>query len=360
MTPEAGFCRLSPLEIASGFVFGLVPHSRLPAPLKSGPQMPRHVLEQAVLPALMRPPCLMSFSGGRASSAILAVAVHLARREGFELPVPATIRVNGSASGDERSRQERVIIHLGLTEWIRLEFADQLDLVGPVAMRALRRQGFLWPAHAHLFRPLIEWASGGSLITGLGCHGPFEEPASLLDRDPSPLPWLWPSAQREVQRRLRADVASEAGLAQHSIPSRGGLRRIQVGIELLRSLGAELRVEVCHPLMDPEFATALDHSPVSRRSTQALVGDLLPLEFLIRPHTPNHGHACWGSYSRELAEAWEGEGADSQLVDVRTLQRQWSLTRPDPRTFLLLQSVALAREDLTAPSLLTAAGGGRD
>lgn len=353
---DGGFCRLSPLEIASGSVFGLAPQMRLPAPNEIGTQTPRDALERAILPALMRPPCLVNFVGGRASSAILAVAVQLARREGLELPVAATNCVDGSAGGDERSRQERVIIHLGLTEWVRLEFTDELDLVGPVAMRVLRRHGFLWPANGHLSKTLIEWASGGSFITGFGYHDAFNGPASLLRREPGPLPWLRPSAQSEVGERLTADAASEARAQQYGIAWWGKLRRVQVAIELLRRLGAELRVEVCHPFIDPAFLTALGQLPVHRRSTRALFGNLLPPESLARPPTSTHRSACWGRYSRELAEKWRGEGVNPGLVDAGALQRQWSLPRPDPRTFLLLQSVALARESLMASSVMSTAG----
>jgi hypothetical protein len=110
--------RPTPLEVASGLVFGFTPPDPLPAPQIT--LSARQALEQAILPALLRPPCLMSFSGGRASSAVLAVAVLLARREGLELPVPATNRLDGVAGRNERAMQERVIVHLGLTEWARL------------------------------------------------------------------------------------------------------------------------------------------------------------------------------------------------------------------------------------------------
>ncbi|MBA2361770.1 MAG: hypothetical protein H0V79_12715 [Actinobacteria bacterium] len=348
---------MTPLEIASGVVFGFTPPTPALAPVEIGTLPPREALERAIRPALMRPPCLMSFSGGRSSSAILAVAVHLARREGLELPVPATNRMGGSASADETARQERVIICLGLTEWVRLELADELDLVGPVAMRVLRRHGFLWPSYAHLSMPLVEWASGGSLITGLGYRNALGEPDSLLCRDLDPLPWLRPSAQREVRARWTADATSRPRAEQHRLGWWGRLRRVQVGIELLRQLGAELRVQVCHPFIDPMFSTALGELPVSRRSTHALFGDLLPSELLAPPTMSTYKDAFWGTKSRELAEAWQGEGVDPVLVDAEALQMQWSLQRPDPRTFLLLQSVALARESLMASSVVSAAGG---
>ena len=159
---------LMPLEIASGLVFGFTPHVSPPVPDGDDVPTAREALECAILPALDRAPCLMSFSGGTASSAVLAVAVQLARREGLELPVAATNRIEGLVGPQEAARQEQVIIRLGLTDWIRFDFDDELDLVGPVAMRVLRRHGFLWPSHAHVSVPLIEWAAGGSLITGLG------------------------------------------------------------------------------------------------------------------------------------------------------------------------------------------------
>ena len=50
-------------------------------------------LEAAIMPALLRSPCLVSFSGGRDSSAVLAVAARLARGAGLADPIPITIRV---------------------------------------------------------------------------------------------------------------------------------------------------------------------------------------------------------------------------------------------------------------------------
>src|SRR6185503_3688944 len=58
-----------PLETAAGVVLGVAPRRRLPASAGG----PLAALERAVLPALRRSPCLVSFSGGRDSSAVLAV-----------------------------------------------------------------------------------------------------------------------------------------------------------------------------------------------------------------------------------------------------------------------------------------------
>jgi hypothetical protein len=333
--------QLMPLEIASGLVFGFAPLVSQAPSAENGAPRAREALERAILPALVRAPCLMSFSGGAASSAILAVAVQLARREGLELPVAATNRIDGLA-GARAARQEQVIIRLGLTDWIRFDFNDELDLVGPVAMRVLRRHGFLWPSHAHAAMPLIEWAAGGSLITGLGQRNALGEPGGLLCRDPGPLPWLRRSAQRDVRKRWAADVASRPRSERRPPWWWAALRQVQIAIELLRRLGAELRVEVCHPLIDPVFTSALGELPANQASPGALFGDLLPPKLLAQPPTPTHLNGFWGRHSRELVEAWNGEDVDPALVDPEALRLQWSLPRPDARTFLLLQAVALS------------------
>jgi hypothetical protein len=97
---------LSPLEVASGLV--LDPRrsrARLPS-VRQG-TTPRAALEAAVLPALRRSPCLVSFSGGRDSSAVLAVAASVARREGLPLPIPATNRFPGARLTDEAAAGAR-------------------------------------------------------------------------------------------------------------------------------------------------------------------------------------------------------------------------------------------------------------
>src|ERR1700749_707865 len=70
--------------------------TRLAAPGVSA----REALESVIRPALERSPCLVSFSGGRDSSAVLAAAAALARREGLPLPIPATIVFPAAAATD--------------------------------------------------------------------------------------------------------------------------------------------------------------------------------------------------------------------------------------------------------------------
>ena len=118
-----------PLDVATGVALGAERRPpELPAP--AAPTV-LAALERAVLPALRRPPCLVSFSGGRDSSAVLAVAAYAAARHGLPAPIPATNRFPGAAEADESAWQERVIAHLGLSDWLRLDLGDELDVVGP-------------------------------------------------------------------------------------------------------------------------------------------------------------------------------------------------------------------------------------
>ena len=102
---------------------------------------------------------MVAFSGGRDSCALLAVAVGLARREGIADPIPITLEFADAAT-IETGWQERALAHLGVEDRVRVAVADELDLVGPVAARGLRRHGLLYPANAHLVVPMARAARG--------------------------------------------------------------------------------------------------------------------------------------------------------------------------------------------------------
>ena len=103
---------LTPLEIAAG--------APLPDRMRGRPAAtrltPAEALGAAVLAAVRRTPCVVSFSGGRDSSLVLSAAVAAARREGLRLPVPLTVRVRGDADAEERGWQELVVRRLGIEE----------------------------------------------------------------------------------------------------------------------------------------------------------------------------------------------------------------------------------------------------
>src|SRR3954449_3740377 len=115
----------TPLEIATSIVFGRADGS--PALDRRATTPPRTALEQALVPALRRAPCIVSFSGGRDSSALLAVATRLARRECLPAPIPATLRFPDADLSDEAEWQDALVRRLGCTDWIRLDHTHELD-----------------------------------------------------------------------------------------------------------------------------------------------------------------------------------------------------------------------------------------
>jgi hypothetical protein len=368
---------LAPLEIASGLLLGL----------EDGPQVaasrvaPLSALEDAIRPALEQPPCLVSFSGGRDSSAVLATATALARREGLPLPIPATNRFPDVAEANESLWQERVVEALELQDWVRLEFGDELDCVGPVAAAVLREHGLLWPFNAHFHVPLLRAAAGGSLITGIGGDEIYGESrrrraalvlagavrpgrrdvlrlgfalaphrvrrAVLLRREHIEIPWLTPAA---LERLLAAwaDFAAEEPLRwSRHMRWCARLRYIRLGVASLGLLADDEDVRVVHPFTEAGFLGALASArlaAVDRSATMsALFGTLLPGEVLGRPSKASFDGVFFGAHSRAFAEDWDGEGADRSLVDVDWLGDHWRSRAPVSQTFTQLQAAWLAR-----------------
>jgi asparagine synthase (glutamine-hydrolysing) len=379
---------LSPLEIATGLVFGEAPDSeREPA----GPrERPLEALEAIILPALRQPPCLVSFSGGRDSSVVLAVATALARREGLPMPVAGTNRFADAPRAEESEWQELVVRHLGLADWQRFDLSDELDPVGPLAVRGLRRHGLLWPCNVHFHVPLFEAAAGGSVLTGVGGDEVFgaarwtyanevlarrlrARPRDvlpvLLALSPTPLrravlrrrsrvsyPWLRPAAQRSLTRRLNEQEAEEP--LRYSTRLRWWRRRRSVVLSLrnLALLAGEVDVTVVNPFATPRFADALAGvaprgGPANRaRFMRGLFGDLLPDAVYERRTKAVFDEAFWGRHSQALAERWDGEAADPDVVDAQALRLEWTRPVPDPHTFTLLQAawLELNRRELPA------------
>jgi asparagine synthetase B (glutamine-hydrolysing) len=164
-TASDAFLRPTALEVATGWVYGSVPATQLP----DDGTTPRDALDDAIRPALADGPCYVTFSGGRDSSAVLAAATALARREGHALPVPVTRVYPDLPATDESDWQRAVVDHLGLTEWVRLELRDgESDLLGPAARDALGSRGLLWPPALQTHGVMFEHVGEGSLLTGEG------------------------------------------------------------------------------------------------------------------------------------------------------------------------------------------------
>ncbi|WP_432511340.1 asparagine synthase-related protein [Kineococcus sp. SYSU DK001] len=353
----------------------------------------RSAVEDAVLPALHRPPCVVSFSGGRDSSTVLAVATALARREGLALPVPVTNTFPAVPASHEGRWQELVVRHLDLPEWTRLEFTDELDVAGPVARDTLRRLGVRAPFNLHFHAPIAALAAGGSLLTGVGGDELFSPVARLtpyrllsrrwdvnrrtvrdaaLDLAPRPLrvrrssrridlPYGW--VRPAALRRLRTDLARldateplswERAVRRRVWPG----RRLQMHREGLDRLGALHGVAVENPFCAPGVlattATAWGRpGPRGRtRELRAQFGDLLPADLLERSTKSSFNAAFWAGPAREWARGWSGDGLGgdlADLVDVEGLHQEWSGAEPDPHSFSLLHTALLASLTRSAP-----------
>ena len=378
--------RLSALELASGWVLGL--EDELPG-FSAAPadETPLGALERAVLPSLRRPPCLVSFSGGRDSSAVLAVAVRAARREGLPLPVPATHRFPHASGTEEGEWQERVVRELGLDDWLRLEWDDELDIIGPIAARMLRRHGVLWPFNIHFLIPLLEAASGGSLLTGVGGDDLFipsrlapadavltgqRRPtrrdllkvayavspgivrrAAMRRRDPDPTPsrWLRDGARRAFKDTQIALFATEPVRFNARLGWWLQRRHFQMFFAHTRVLAAEVDVDISHPLLDPIFLAALGQSARQLRvadrdyAMRLLFGGVLSEEICARPTKATFVQPFWNRHSRAFVARWSGEGIDRELVDLEALRAEWATEAPNARTFLLLQAAWLLEQE---------------
>ena len=375
---------LTPLEIATGVVFDTGRLDEVePVPSRDR-EAPLAALERALIPSLERAPCLVSFSGGRDSSCVLAAAVDLARREGLPLPIPATNRFAGVSSAEENDWQELVISHLGLEEWVRLDFCDELDVVGPVATRVLHRHGLIWPFNAHFHVPLLEQASGGSFLTGIGGDEVFGESSwrnvndllarrrlpqlrdalrigaafapfavrrfALARRLPADFEWLRPEGAHAFAVAWAGQLAAEPRHYADRLRWWRSLRSVQLGFKALDLLARDTRVSLIHPLADPAFGSAVARAtrrdgPADRGEFMAeIFGSLLPREVFQRLTKATFDGAFWGRHARQVASVWNGEAADPVLVDIEALRGVWSSASPDSHTFSLLQAAWLELE----------------
>ncbi|MFJ2081954.1 asparagine synthase-related protein [Micromonospora chokoriensis] len=351
-------------DVACGIVLGLDPDAA-PAAARPGPApAPLVALERAVLPALSRPPCLVSFSGGVDSSLVLAIAARVARQEGLPDPVPVTWRFTDAPRAQESPWQNRVIAELGLARHWRILYAeDDLDLVGPVARRLLTRYGQLHPPNRHLHLPIVELARGGSLLTGLGgdqiLAGWRRRPGSLRARlsrlrahvwhqQPDPFPWLRPAVARQARRAFRAEQRAEPHRLAGRIAWHLRRRDLTMSRASLAAMATDHDVLAVTPLLDDGFATALSahhgglRSPSRRELLAAVADDALPPLVVAPRRKATFDEVFFRAETRELVRAWGGGGVDSSLVDADALRREWSGWPVNPRTAALVQQIWLA------------------
>ena len=369
--------QLTPIEIATSSVSGVL-ESAPPLPAPEG--SPYEALEAAVLPAVARPPCVVTFSGGRDSSIVLAAAASVARREGLPDPIAVTIDFVGIEAAEESEWQRMVIDHVGIEEWERRPITTELDRLGSIITRALAQHGLLWPLNCYVHQAVIDTARGGSLLTGMfgdsifgggrwlranqvlaGRERPVVRDGLRLGLAMAPrrlrqrvnsgrikeIGWLRPEARAEYEATLAASQAAIPRRYDRWIDWYAARRSLVISNQSMATLGEAADVLVGQPLGDPGFHAALKapaptHGFGNRTDImRALFEGALPDEVLARPDKAIFGDAFRGEASREFMMNWDGRGVDTNVVDPEALQRQWRTGVADGRTTLLLHQVWL-------------------
>jgi asparagine synthetase B (glutamine-hydrolysing) len=379
----ASGARLTALELATGVAPGIAGWAP-PLPRAHG-ETPLEAIAAVIAPALARPPCLVSFSGGVDSSTVLSLAAHIARREGLPAPIPATNRFPGHERTDEREWQELVVQRLGLTEWIRLDFSDELDVVGPIASALLRARGPVFPFNMHFHVPLIEAAAGGSLLTGIGGDEAFEpaprvqqvlagrrrpRPRDALAlalayaprsarafvwqwRQPRTLPWLTAAGTAQLTAALAADDARYPAHAGKTFGEWWRSRYLHLHLVTQLEIAAAHDCHVVNPLSEARAVTAFGAAAgrfgfaTRGDAVRALFGEVVPSDVTLRRTKADFNTIFWHRHARAfvvqltvsrvraaLAELGAGE-----LVDAERLLDAWRSPDPHASSYLLLQAV---------------------
>ena len=322
-------------------------------------------------------PRLARFSGGRDSSIVLAAAAATSRSLGLPPPVPVTLRF-GFAEADEREWQELVVRHLGLSDWIRIDITDELDIVGDRSTGLLRSLGLVYPFNLAFGATCIAASAGGTMLTGLDgdmlldtwsmrglsrlAHGerrPWRGDIATLARAARPrrwrdLPadwatyfadatWLTPHGRDLVIDAAHGWSRAEPRTWPGFVRWHHQARRSRWLRENCDRVGALHDTSVAHPLLDPGFLAALGHrhrfrGPGGRdRAVADLVGHVLPASLCARRSKGGFDEAFVTPRFRDFARHWTGTGIPVDLVDPDALQRAWLADEVDLGSATLAQ-----------------------
>jgi asparagine synthase (glutamine-hydrolysing) len=367
------------IEFASGVVLGNDESIPEPRHLQISA---RDALEGVLVSALNNPPCGVSFSGGRDSSGVLAAAAEAARKFELPLPIPVTLRFPGVEGTDESSFQEMVVRHLGLPEWVVLEPGDTLDVTGKLATSVTHRHGLLYPANIHFHAPIFEALSGGTVMTGLGgdemlAANSNHDLASMLRgrRPPSRalmrqlikryilrdrvrdrirsdhqglFPWLVPEARHELIERIVEWLDKDYLWADKLLTSfTYRMRYLHKTEEDMARLGADYRVDVVHPYLDPGLVGAIAArmgrvGPGSRMELmESLYGDLLPPEVTQRTSKAVFDGVFWTPLAQETSQRLPVDLLPD-LIDGAALLEFWRSDQPKGATCLIAKHLRQA------------------
>jgi Asparagine synthase len=330
---DAAGASLTQLELAWAVPLGADERTRelIGPPIGTG----RDALEAVVRRALRRPPCVVSFSGGRDSSAVLALAVAVARSDGLPDPVPATNVFPTIASTDETFNSH---FHVPLLEAAAggslLTGIGGDELFEPTRRGALARviYGRQIPSRRQV-KPLLVASLPRGLRTALLTRG---MPAHSCE-------WIQLEARAEIVSLSARWHAREPTSYQASLTAWWWRSRmLQCNLAAKRSLAADHDVAIDHPFADPEVLVAYGSGrgrvgpPGRVWALRELLGDLLPASIIERTTKSSFDEAFWGTGSAEFARRWDGRGVDATLIDVDGLRTEWLRPQPDGHSFALL------------------------
>ncbi|WP_022882158.1 asparagine synthase-related protein [Gryllotalpicola ginsengisoli] len=370
------FIRVTPDEVAFG-VLGGMPASAVEAV----PGTAREVLEEEIASAFGPAPVFVSFSGGRDSSAVLAVATSIARRRGMPDPIPVIRRYPGDPDSDETAWQELVLDHLGLSEPVIVEVTRRSTYLDDAVQANLRTRGLLWPPALQLDDPTLPIVAGGMLLTGEGGDEVLGTrritPLTLLRLGRRPtrrlLAWAWASVrprrsvpyEEEVARTLvwlteegRQELAARLRAAD-TRPLHWGRETLQLASRRMPAMlthnyqaaVASHGVSLRHPLLAPRFLAALAQEGgrwgfAGRTALMRhLFSDVLPDELLARSTKAHFGAVRWGERERRFARDWDGTGLP-EWIDPERIRVEWMSERPAGASALALHAAWLSAQGL--------------
>ena len=265
-----------------------------------------------------------------------------------------------------------MIGHLGLSDWVRIDAAGDLDCVGPVATEVLRRHGLLWPCNAYFHAPIFEAAAGGAVLTGVGGDEAFS-PSSLDPRVQRAEAEGPPGPAQPQARRLRVLAAVRQTRRDPPLAARGVPVAASGGAETGSSASSRPRPPASRcagrraTAISPTRATWRYASTASaywpatttwrsptRSRTTAFLAALAALPRGRAAADTHRGDArhwsatCsragvvafdarrsfdevfWTEHARALVADWDGEGVDPEIVDIDRLRAEWASGRPRP------------------------------
>ncbi|MDQ1725166.1 MAG: hypothetical protein QOG52_2194 [Frankiaceae bacterium] len=372
---------LTDVEIAWGWPYGIDPS--VPARPPSAQPTARSVFDGIIRDALVSGSCAVSFSGGRDSSAVLAVAVDVARREGLPLPAAVTFHYPGDADADEREWQELVVRHLKVDDWQRVDASEGTDLLGAAATEALRAAGRpIFPAAAGLWPWRVQqhsadvWLTGeyGDNVMGVQRATPISHlvrrrgrvrapywwaaamalaPSPVWARyslgDDSSLPWLRPEVVPLRRAAARADALTEPRWWDDNVWHVGRVRSVTMGNRVVHALAAGAGATLVEPFGTDAFRAAWAREggrlgfPGRTAAMRSLFADVLPEAILARQTKATFNAGLVGPATREFIDGWTGSGVDSDLVDPEQLAANWQTGSPHALSLLLMQQAWLAQ-----------------